>query len=474
MQPGTFFMAPIQARTTSVLYGIEPQGTGTGDVESLHSYLLTLAHAHSMSANTLVRGVLPLASRLTGNDIVMSWGWDKDRGATLLGATEFAARMSGLLAAASGRETVRWTTLSPTIRHVCGQALVAGSERVCLECLQEDLADGRLPYGRLLWRLEAVQCCPRHLLKLTHARCGKAEGRRQQQFGRRKLGGSCGVCGALAYGCASATSVSPTPNELWRAQQCAAMLEALPQVAAADPLVMKDAIGAYCARTDGPVKLAQRIDVPKSSISRWLNKPAPRISLAVLLDIAASEGFSLAKMLQGDLARVSRPAGVEPTRARRPTKRLNHFLVESALKAAIAEERSIQDVAGELQVDPSTLARHEVLYSRLRDRSRERNRERQTAAHKSAVAQAEDVLVSLVRSGQTPSLRNASALTGQPWRPSQMRAIALQTLRMQLGGRHLRSFCKASNVSDAFHELVASAAERMRLSVADPQQSLPM
>lgn len=235
---------------------------------------------------------------------------------------------------------------------------------------------------------------------------------------------------------------------------------------------MPEGISAYCARADGPVRLAQRIGIPKSSISRWLSTPLPRVSLAILLDIAASEGFSLAKLLQGDLSRLSLPAGVEPVRPRRPMRRLDHFLVESALMTALAEERSISEVAAELGVDPSTLAMHENLYRHLRGRAQERSRKRQAAAHNTAVAQAEHVLPSLVRNGRTPLLRNASELTGQTWRPSQLRATALQTMRMPLGGRHLQSSCKASNVSDAFRELVASAVSRLRTPVVDGQRSL--
>jgi transposase-like protein len=169
---------------------------------------------------------------------------------------------------------------------------------------------------------------------------------------------------------------------------------------------------------------------------------------------------------------VALPAGVEPIRPRRPIRRLNHFLVESALMTALAEEGSISEVAAELDVDPSTLARHEDLYRHLRGRAQERSRKRQAAAHMTAVAQAEPVLLSLVRSGRTPSLRNASEMTGQTWRPSQLRAIALQTMRMQLGGRHLQSSCKASNVSDAFRELVASAVGRLTMPVVDGQLPL--
>lgn len=125
-------------------------------------------------------------------------------------------------------------------------------------------------------------------------------------------------------------------------------------------------------------------------------------------------------------------------------------------------------------MDVSTLAKHEELYARLRDCNQERIRERQAAAHVSAVAQAERTLLTLVRSGQTPSLRNASLLTGEAWRPSQLRAIALQMLRMQLGGRHLRQTCKSPNVGDDFRRLVASTAERIQVPADRSQQALPL
>jgi hypothetical protein len=470
MQQGTFFMAPIQSRVPSPLYGIEPQNLGNGEIESLHSYILAVAHAHSVAACTLVQEIVPSADRLTGKSIDLPWGWDKDRGLTLLGPTELAAQMSSLFAAASGREAVRWTTLAPAMRHICGQGLIASTERVCLDCLKEDREDGRLPYGRLLWRLEAVDCCPRHKVNLVPASCGKFVDRRNQ-YGRRKLGGSCGVCGALAYRCITDTTSTPGPNELWRAQQCADMLVALPQISTANPLAMKDAVAAYCSRADGPVKLAQRINVPKSSMSRWLNKAAPRISLSILLDIAASEGFSLSGLLLGDLSRVAHPPEVEPVRNRRPTKRLNHFVVESALKAAIADGVSIQELATELRVDPGTLARHEELYGQLRDLNQIRNRELQAASYRTAILEAEQTLLSLIRIGRTPSLRNAAVLTQKPWWPAQLKSVALLAMRAQLGHAHLRSFGRAT-VSNEFRELVACAADRVRSIVASRQQSL--
>jgi hypothetical protein len=350
------------------------------------------------------------------------------------------------------------------------QALIRQTDRVCLECLTGDMLEGRLPYGRLLWRLEAVTCCPIHRFSLVEARCGKPTSGRERQFGRRKLGGSCGTCGSLGYRCLQSYREEASTYDVWRATQCMDMLAELPNIASSNPLVMKDAMRVYCGRADGIAPFARRVGVPKSLISRWLSQPSPRLSLAIFLDIAASEGFSLAKMFQGDLSQARWGNTVEPTRQRRFKRRLDHYVLSTALENALSNGGTIRQVAADLAVDPSTLARHADLYGQLRDRNQERLKQEQARIHTEAVGQAEEVLLSLLRREQPPTLRNASGVTGNRWLPSQLRSIALQTIRARLGDRRIQLPNKSHSVGDTFRQLVAAAADRVRVAVVDGRQ----
>lgn len=191
----------------------------------------------------------------------------------------------------------------------------------------------------------------------------------------------------------------PTEHEVWVAQQVGAVIQALPKLQQTNPLVMKDAVRAYCGRTNGSVKLSERIGVPKSQVSRWLRRAEHRFSLPCLLDMCASEGFELARLLMGDLARTAWPSEVRPERQRRQFEYHDHRVIEEVLRRAIDSGASISAVADRLGIDISTLARHEELYATLRDRNQALNQQMQADSQRAAAAEAEQVVLALSRQG---------------------------------------------------------------------------
>jgi len=276
----------------------------------------------------------------------------------------------------------------------------------------------------------------------------------------------------MGYNCVSRTTERSGTYDLWKAQQCLELIATLPAIDKSCPLEMKDAVRVYCSNADGTTPFAHRVGAPKSLISRWINHPTPRLSLDQFLDIAASEQFSLARLMVADLTKTRRDPSIEPSRVRRPTKRLDHLKIETALKEAIDGDQTIQDVASRMTVDPSTLARHEDLYTVLKDRNRERHDLEQDHRHATAVAVAERTLLELLKANRSPSLRNASSLTGDAWFPGQLRAVALQLLRISLGDRRLSDPSRAHGVGERFSEAVAAAADRLRVLLGDGQQAL--
>lgn len=276
----------------------------------------------------------------------------------------------------------------------------------------------------------------------------------------------------MGFKCVSAQAAPASLPEIWRAEQCSQVIEQMPAIQATSPLKVKDALLNYCGQTNGSSQLAARSGVGKSVLSRWLSKSKACISLSMLLDIAASEGFSLAGMLRGDLSRTPVPAGVCPSRQPRTLPRIDHRKVEMSLQEALVGDGTISQVADSLGVSEGSLARHKRLYGELRDRNMERSREERDRVQKQAIAAAEQVAVVLLRSGRTPSIRRATEVTGEPWRPSELRTVALMQLRRQLGDNRIRLPVKASNIGLTFTVRIGQAARRVEAAVAAPQQAL--
>ena len=64
MREGTYSLPPRPHRAATLLYGLKPRGAGTGEVESLYSYLLSLAHSHRLAPNIDVGLVLSALGEL--------------------------------------------------------------------------------------------------------------------------------------------------------------------------------------------------------------------------------------------------------------------------------------------------------------------------------------------------------------------------------------------------------------------------
>lgn len=459
-----YFDECIRVAAPTRLYGIQPRGVLTGQVESLHSYLLELADRHSWSADRMMRQVLPDLASEQGLSQGQVRGWDNASRMNMLACTEQAQWLTDLLVALTGRREVRWLTLAPLGRHFCGQSLIAVSERVCLECLKCDIAAGAAPYGRLLWRLSEVSCCPLHRCRLVEVRCGSGGvWPKEKQFESRRLSGTCGQCGSIGFGCVAPASEEATLNEIWRAKQCSDLIASMDSVEHSDPRRVKDEVRAYCSRGISRSALAARIGVPKSQITRWLDVSDHRFRLSTLLNLAASEGFALANFLQGDLTRTDWGPEIHPIRERRTLQKPDPAVVDRALREALNGEGTIQSTAAELGVHPSTLARHEQLYVQLRDRRAQYEHHQRREAHQAAVAEAERVYRELLLRQQRPTTRNASQLTGSTWFPSQPRAIALAEIRRSRGDLRVGDWLKSHSMGPAFRACIDEACERLAL-----------
>lgn len=482
MHDGVFMLEPPLEIPTTLLYGIQPSGYGTWQVESLYSHLLNLAKAHSLTPNKLVGAAMPtdpeanaaLSPKKSDARVMRrtlkqgwgwGWGWDKEAGRYMIGTGPSSMQWAKALTAATGIGGLESTTFVALSRLVTGASLVSKVERVCLACVQADHRAGTTPYGRLLWRMNCVTCCPEHRQCLVEVRCGRPVADALGPYARVKHAGVCGHCGAVAFRCMG-NAAAAEPREVWRAQQCAQLIADMQGLGDIDPAPMKRAVQAYAEQRGGLVSLATRCGAAKSVFSRWLGKPRARISMHQLLDLAAVEGISLSALVRGAAVPADSVCpDAAPTRRPRVVRRVDHAEVRAAMEQALQSGKTATKLAEEMGVDVGTLAKHADLYAPLRALTKSGDAARVGARHRAAVSRAEFVARTLLSEGRELSLRNAGCVTGTPWYPSQLEATALTLIRVGLGNDLLRYPAIISRFGESLLTQVRAAIMNLQSAV---------
>lgn len=173
------------------LYSIQPNGLGTRDVESLSSYLIRLAGAHSTTVGTLLSY---LDKPTAGYKL-----WHQTACRTPLSAfvrpnrttAELVTRLS--LASDVPIESLRSMTLLSTDGALKRSVNVFSNHlRWCGTCLFEQVHNGLDPYIRLVWLFNGVKGCAVHrcVLRDSCENCGATQER--DNFAR--LVGKCVHC----------------------------------------------------------------------------------------------------------------------------------------------------------------------------------------------------------------------------------------------------------------------------------------
>jgi hypothetical protein len=190
----------------------------------------------------------------------------------------------------------------------------------------------------------------------------------------------------------------------------------------------------------------------------------------MLLSIAASEGFSVARLMRGDLIRTPLPSDVFPDRVPRRLFRLDHERIDRQLREAVAAGATIADVAKKTSASTSSVARHTEHYPRLRDMHQARRHQRRSEQQREALQRAEAVVLDSLRLGLRPTLRRAAAVTGFKWLPSQLHSVLLMEIRRVIGDPQIRRPLKATNLGAAMQSEIAKAASRITAAVAAAPQ----
>ena len=476
----TYMLRAAPERKTTLLFGIEPRGVGTPDVESLHSYLLRVAYAHGLPPSKLVNITLAgdpevnacltpkdrqqeIARMLSDYGWGWGWGWDKHHGKSLIGTGPAAEKWAHALTLATGSSNLRRCSLRHLRAFVSDTRLLTDEPRVCMDCLTEDVRDG-LPYERLIWRIAEIQCCPRHRRPLIPAKCGRPAAEAQDPYLRVKHPGVCMGCGSVGFRCVTDYPKRIGPGQLWRAQQAGELLARSHELEASCVLRMKQRLQDRFRVSGGLVALGERAGACRSGFSDWINGQTQRTSLGQFLDLAAAEGVSMIGIMGGKWLPIPTKDGDKaPQRQQKPARRVPHEALREVMTKAIREGRCASEVALLLNVDTATLAVHEDLYRQLRQGTVDRQKLEDDKRHRAALEEAEWVARRLLSKGNPPSLRRACAITKTTWYPSQLRAQALMVIRHTL---HKGTPPRYAKIGSAMITAAAGLAEQLRRELA--------
>lgn len=473
MSDDYFALRLVNLPKPTVMYGRRPMGEGTGDVESLFSHFLSLAYSHRFTPKKVVDLILPevLAQIPHLQRTRLGWGWDKHAGKEMINSGHVADIWTTVLGSATGQQGLEAATLVPLRAHVYGD-MTTNDERVCLQCLADDEAQGHLPYGRLLWRMSCVTCCPIHRSTLVKPVCGRQPDSANRQYLRVKLSGVCNQCGSLGHRCNAAAPAAARSDEVWRAEQCRRMIAAFPVIQTSDPAQMPKRVKEYCSAPGAMTSLAIRSGATISVLSRWMKQPGVRLSFDQILDICGTEGLDLSALLQGRLERTDLGGTpVSPKRTRRVVRPADRAAITSALKMAVTTGESVTEVAERLRVDIATLAQHTELYGAVRKSTRDRKAAADAARHDKAIAKAEAVAMKLMKEGRRLTPRNAKG-EGAYFYPSAVEWTVLALIRIGLGDRSVRYPTAAIRMSEAFLTKIEAAARRVRAAFGETQEKL--
>lgn len=468
MDNDIFFLDPLPLFKPTLLYGLSPLGIGTGDIESLQSYILSVSYAHRISPHSLIHLALqPIIPQFTNSKL--QHRWNLANSASLVGSTANAVLWSRILDYATGQNNLLLTTLAPLNHLVADIGLVSKSERICLECCRQDIKSIGRSYGRLLWKIGLVECCPIHHVKLLEIACPLAGREASSSFRRLSLIGVCDECGRLGYTCTTSPADVATPTSIQRANQCRTLIKAFSSLQHVDATHLKRVVRSFAQDYGGCERLAKNACLSKSLLSRWFNVPSARLSLEAFINLSYVIGIDVVDFLHGRLENALRLDHLPVHRVKRPVRRVNRATIADRMLSGLEAGETLGKIAEEVGVDRVTLRNCDPqTYQKIAERSKYNREIKIKADNNKNIALASKILFQLVRDQRPLTLRNAIMLTGSGWHSNNKEAIAFLLLRNELSHKKVAiSKNSIARVSESFKKGVHDAAIDLRKKISE-------
>lgn len=354
-----------QLAPASRLYHLEPIGIGTPFVESLTSFIIRLAAAHSVTTAALCTGEI-------ARHIGKSYLWTNrrslhfDRCERLNGVREIATELVRAVENLCKRNDLRFLTMLPWSDVLSEQLIHRRKRAWCPDCYEDMLRSESGVYDPLLWFLGPVLICVIHGCLLC-SRCPKCDAEVLVLSGRARPG-CCAKCeswlGRTSY-------PNPAPKEALSSEmelnkRYTTSLGDLLETGPANPSPSRDMIASSLSSliaklaNGNAAAFARGLDRNKSAICTW-QRCNSRMRITDLLDVCDRLGISLMEFLTNKTGQATM-SGEIILRERKAVvrKKRNWTELELKLQAALDtnEQASFSEVSSRLECDSRTLRYH--------------------------------------------------------------------------------------------------------------------
>ncbi|MFM0735064.1 TniQ family protein [Paraburkholderia sediminicola] len=302
-----------------ILYPLKPKGIGTGQCESIVSYLCRLANEHHFAVDILMNRIL---SEI-GDEDFSNWqhfsNWSSNV-AINISAPQRTSRLLAALEASTGVLDI--SNLS--LRRLSDAVDLRGSSSVqqhhCPECFREN-SDPLAAHRPMIWDLSLVRVCPIHHVPLISSKCGAPQSGRLSRWRRFHAPGICATCGSVGYRCCATDGGAVSEGDLWVANEMAALVSCVSsgeQFFAID--THRSVIEIATSIGDGyPYRSAKICGFSKARLFDWINA-TKKVRLGALIALCAASGVSVVDALRGRTAPSQTPVQHQYVGARNPRR----------------------------------------------------------------------------------------------------------------------------------------------------------
>ena len=218
---------PLRSR----LYHLKPIGIGTPYIESLTSFLMRLAEAHSLEVNTLVAKKISIyfdqKYLKEHRDKGLSTLFNK--GATLNSNGILASQLYQSLEQLTLRKNLSCLTLLAFHNIFSSKKLLRKSKAWCPVCYEQWRKAGKTVYESLLWSFESITVCHKHFQPLAN-KCPHCDRSIPWLTGKSQVG-FCPKCDRWLGNFSSKqynTSESDLAKSIWISQNLGNLISSIP------------------------------------------------------------------------------------------------------------------------------------------------------------------------------------------------------------------------------------------------------
>jgi AraC-like DNA-binding protein len=346
------------------VYALEPVGIGTAMSESLSSYLIRLAEAHSVGVGDFVGRLLleipnPKGAIVTQAALASREGSHGFRacGYAINGTTDRTAAWVYALEAATGRCDLRYLTLL-SLRSALPQQIFRRNRAWCPACFEHWRATGEAIYEPLRWTFELSTCCTIHKRSLCNT-CPHCDWR-LNPIGVFSRIGFCQHCGEW-LGCfigdaEPAQDRTASERKLWASEQIGKLVGMLQQMnPETSRKYFRGSLTVYLEEVlHGNVgAFAEYIHCPRSILQSWLDgRRMPRLDsllrISQALNVSVASLFIREKSTSIDVTVARQAVTIAGQRSVSPSR--TGDAIRKALRRAFREDTpiSLSDVARRL------------------------------------------------------------------------------------------------------------------------------